>query len=102
MKDKNVDEALEYASKLAQEDAAQLPPTPTPKAKTAQKPVEKPKKDTKHIKESVKYAAIFGGLFALVCYWQHTGQMAMSAALPSMCVCAALGGYGVGKNRSDR
>ena len=46
----------------------------------------------------VKWAAVFIGLEYLVFYWQQTGQMQESAAMPSMIVCAALAGISVGKN----
>lgn len=89
----------EYADRPKAEEVKRTATTPTPKAKAAQKPVEKPKRK---LNASVKQGLIFGGLFALIAFWQYTGQMAATAAVPSMCVCAALGGYGVGKNRSDR
>ena len=46
----------------------------------------------------VKWAAVFIGLEYLVFYWQQTGQMQESAAMPSMIVCALLAGISVGKN----
>ena len=46
----------------------------------------------------VKWAAVFIGLEYLLFYWQQTGQMQESAAMPSMLVCAALAGISVGKN----
>ena len=46
----------------------------------------------------VKWAAVFIGLEYLIFYWQQTGQMQESAAMPSMLVCAALAGISVGKN----
>ena len=46
----------------------------------------------------VKWAAVFIGLEYLVFYWQQTGQMQESAAMPSMLVCALLAGLSVGKN----
>lgn len=51
-----------------------------------------------------KYALLFGGLTFLIFYWNEAGLMASSIAVPSMCVCAALGGLGVGKScvRGDR
>ena len=50
------------------------------------------------LKECAKWAIGFGGLSLLLFYWQQTGQMEASAAVPSMCVCTALAGWGVGKN----
>ena len=46
----------------------------------------------------VKWTSIFIGLEYLIFYWQQTGQMQESAAMPSMLVCAALAGISVGKN----
>ena len=46
----------------------------------------------------VKWPAVFIGLEYLVFYWQQTGQMQESAAMPSMLVCAMLAGISVGKN----
>lgn len=81
--------------------------------KAEQKPVSGPKMGTcntqwepakpapnwmDNLKECVKSVAIFGGLNLLIFYWQQTGLMDASIAMPSMCVCAALAGFGVGKN----
>ena len=46
----------------------------------------------------VKWTSIFIGLEYLIFYWQQTGQMQESAAMPSMIVCAVLAGISVGKN----
>jgi hypothetical protein len=46
----------------------------------------------------VKWAALFMGLEYLVFYWQQTGKMDSSVAVPSMIVCALLAGISVGKN----
>ena len=45
-----------------------------------------------------KWVVIFIGLEYLVFYWQQTGQMQSSAAMPSMIVCALMAGISVGKN----
>jgi hypothetical protein len=47
---------------------------------------------------AAKWALTFGGLFGLILYWQLTGLMDPAAAGPSMCVCTALAGYGIGKH----
>lgn len=52
----------------------------------------------KRIWNSAKSAVTFGGLNLLIFYWAQTGLMAESIAVPSMCVCAALAGWSVGKN----
>lgn len=46
----------------------------------------------------VKWVLIFIGLEYLFFYWQQTGKMDESAAMPSMLVCALLAGLSVGKN----
>ena len=46
----------------------------------------------------VKWVLIFICLEYLFFYWQQTGQMKESAAMPSMLVCALLAGISVGKN----
>lgn len=46
----------------------------------------------------IKLVLIFIGLEYVVFYWQQTGQMQDSAAVPSMIVCALLAGISVGKN----
>lgn len=51
-----------------------------------------------NLKACVKHVAIFGGLSILFFYWQQTGQMDSSAAVPSMCACTALAGLGVGRH----
>ena len=75
--------------------------------KAAQKPTSEPEDaeyepvktwyDKKAV-NMVKWAAVFIGLEYLVFYWQQTGQMQESAAMPSMLVCALLAGISVGKN----
>lgn len=51
-----------------------------------------------NLKACAMWAVGFGSLCLLFFYWQQTGQMEPSAAVPSMCVCTALAGWGVGKN----
>lgn len=75
--------------------------------KTAQKSTEKPMDaeyepaktwyDAKTV-DMVKWVVVFMGLEYLFFYWQQTGQMQESAAMPSMIVCAILAGISVGKN----
>ena len=52
---------------------------------------------TDDLKECAKSSFIFGGLNMLIWYWQISGLMDESIALPSMLVCAALFGLGIGK-----
>ena len=46
----------------------------------------------------VKWSLLFICLEYLLFYWQQTGQMQESAAMPSMLVCALFEGISVGKN----
>lgn len=50
------------------------------------------------LKGCAKWAVIFGGLTMLFFYWQQAGLMAPEAAVPSMCACTCLAGFGVGRN----
>lgn len=50
------------------------------------------------LKACAKSALLFGGLSLLFFYWQQTGQMEASAAMPSICACTCLAGLGVGRN----
>ena len=80
---------------------------PTKEKKTAQKPTEKPMDaeyepvktwyDEKTM-NMVKWVVVFMGLEYLFFYWQQTGQMQSTAAMPSMIACALLAGISVGKN----
>lgn len=53
---------------------------------------------TDNMKACAKSALLFGGLSFLVFYWQQAGLMDSSVAVPTMCICTALAGLGVGKN----
>lgn len=75
--------------------------------KTAQKPTSKPMDaEYEPVKtwydentvNMVKWVVVFMGLEYLFFYWQQTGQMKSTAAVPSMIVCALLAGISVGKN----
>lgn len=80
---------------------------PSRKKKKAQKPADKPIDaeyepvktwyDEKAV-NMVKWFVVFMALEYLFFYWQQTGQMQSTAALPSMIVCALLAGISVGKN----
>ena len=80
---------------------------PVKEKKTAQKTTSKPMDaeyepvktwyDEKTV-NIVKWVAVFMGLEYLFFYWQQTGQMQSTAAMPSMIVCALLAGISVGKN----
>lgn len=49
------------------------------------------------LKEGTKWVALFGGLSVLVWYWQVSGLMDSSVAVPTMCACTALAGWNLGK-----
>ena len=51
-----------------------------------------------NLKGCAKWAIGFGGLSFLLFYWEQAGLMAESVAVPCMCLCTALAGWGVGKN----
>lgn len=80
---------------------------PMKEKKMAQKPTDKPVDaeyepvktwyDEKTV-NMVKWVVVFMGLEYLFFYWQQTGQMQSTAAMPSMIVCALLSGISVGKN----
>lgn len=50
------------------------------------------------LKNCVKWLFMFGGLSCLIFYWNEAGLMAESIAIPSIAVCTALAGFGVGKS----
>ena len=80
---------------------------PAKEKKTAQKSTEKPMDaeyepvktwyDEKAV-NMVKWVVLFMSLEYLFFYWQQTGQMQSTAAMPSMIVCALMAGISVGKN----
>ena len=50
------------------------------------------------LKDCVKWVGTFAFLSCLIFYWKQTGLMAESIAVPSMCICTALAGWGAGRN----
>ena len=71
--------------------------------KTASKPMDAEYEPVKtwygtNTVNMVKWVVVFMGLEYLLFYWQQTGQMESSAAMPSMIACALLAGVSVGKN----
>ena len=46
----------------------------------------------------IKWFVFFAGIEYIVFYWLQTGQMKLSAAMPSMVVCAFLAGLSLKKN----
>ena len=75
-----------------------------PTQKVKDKPVEaqwEPVKEHSwmdNLKNCVQWVIGFGGLSFLLFYWEQAGLMAESIAIPSMCLCTALAGWGLGKN----
>ena len=51
-----------------------------------------------NLKNCVQWVIGFGGLSFLLFYWEQAGLMAESIAVPCMCLCTALAGWGLGKN----
>lgn len=54
------------------------------------------------LKGCAKWAAGFGGLSFLLFYWNQAGLMAESIAVPCMCICTALAGWGIGKEAGGK
>lgn len=72
---------------------------PTNKAMDAQwEPVRPEPNWMDCLKDCVKWVGIFGFLSFMIFYWKETGLMHETIAVPSIAVCTALAGYGVGKN----
>lgn len=47
---------------------------------------------------AAKWTGFFGCLSWIFFYWQESGQMHPSAAVPCMCACTAMVGWAIGKN----
>ena len=62
------------------------------------KPVKPDPNWLDRLKACVKWTVVFGGMCLLFFYWQQTGQMEASAAVPSMCACCGLACFNIGKN----
>ena len=100
-------DATMAAQKPAESEKKAVNKEPAKEKKTAQKSTEKPMDaeyepvktwyDEKTV-NMVKWVVVFMALEYLFFYWQQTGQMKSTAAMPSMIVCALLAGISVGKN----
>lgn len=100
-------DATKEPAQAVEAEKTQNEERPEEETKTVQKPTTKPM-DAEYepaktfIGERafncIKWPAVFVALEYLVFYWQQTGQMQESAAMPSMIVCALLAGISVGKN----
>lgn len=80
---------------------------PAEERKTAQKPIGEPvdaeyepvgSPHGERFFNCIKWPAFFICLEYLIFYWQQTGQMQDSAAVPSMIACALFAGLNIGKN----
>lgn len=47
---------------------------------------------------TAKWTCLFAGLSWLFFYWQESGMMHPSAAVPCMCACTLMVGWAIGKN----
>lgn len=68
-----------------------------PKAKDAQWEPVPQYSFTQKLMTCGKKAAVYAGLCLLISYWQSTGQMEASAAMPCMMACTALIGVTYGR-----
>ena len=103
----NFTDATTTAQKPVEAGKKSVSKEPVKEKKTAQKLTGKPMDaeyepvktwyDEKAV-NMVKWVVVFMGLEYLFFYWQQTGQMQSTAAMPSMIVCALLAGISVGKN----
>ena len=100
-------DATTTAQKTTETEKKQVNKEPIKEKKTAQKATSKPVDaeyepvktwyDEKAV-NMVKWVVLFMGMEYLFFYWQQTGQMQESAAMPSMIFFALLAGISVGKN----
>lgn len=60
------------------------------------------RKNVASMKKHTAWVVVFCCLIMLVSYWYHTGQMMLSAALPSMCTCSMCAGVHIGKFLKER
>lgn len=84
--------------------AAPVAPEPVKKAKhvvpadtAGWEPVKSEPNFMDKLMACAKWSLIFGALCSLFFYWQLTGHMDATAAVPSMLACALLLGWNVGK-----
>lgn len=89
--------------KAAAKPVAKKQSAPVKNVPAKEKPVKAPcepvaeRSFTQKLMECGKKAAVYTGLCLLIAYWQYTGQMEPSAAMPSMMVCTAMIGCTYGK-----
>ena len=59
-------------------------------------------KRVENMKKHTLWVVMFCCLIMVIWYWQKTGQMMPSAAIPSMCVCSMCAGVHIGKFQKER
>ena len=100
-------DATTTAQKPAETEKKPVNKEPVKEKKAAQKSTSKPMDaEYEPVKESygarvlecIKWPVVFIGLEYLIFYWQQTGQIQDSAAVPSMIACALFAGLNIGKN----
>lgn len=83
--------------------APAVEPKNSPDAPDAEwKPVKPAPDFFDRLKGCATWAVCCGGLSMLLFYWQQTGQMMPSAAVPSLYACAFLFGWGISKNAARK
>lgn len=88
-----------YGSKKADDSKREKKEARKDKPVEAQwEPVKEKPNHMDKLKACAKDALLYGALALLFFYFQQTGQMLPSAALPCICACCILLGLGVGKN----
>lgn len=60
------------------------------------------KKNVAYVKKYMLRATVICCLMAVIVYWYRTGQMMLSAALPSMCACSMCLGFHIGEYTKER
>lgn len=54
------------------------------------------------LKSATKWTLPWSALCLLVFYWQQTSLMDPAAAVPSMCFCTLMAGFGIGKHAINK
>lgn len=99
MGDKFVDQTVPLSEMPKSEKKMDIPKTNKPAEMTADAQWMPTKQRTfmDDLYACAKSTMIFGGLNMLIWYWQISGLMDESIAMPSMIACAVLAGIGIGK-----
>lgn len=104
IEDEWIDEELQKAGVRFTDETkvpAQIPETEKPahvKAVNANwEPAESYPYHVNRLKGCVKWGLICAAISTLLCVFMSNDLMAAEAAIPCICICMILGGYGVGK-----